>query len=167
MCRLILSEDQKSYKDRAMDLIKRICDRDLDDPSKIDLCDGQTSDAKLHFEKSYARLYDSNNSATGTAHPAPAWSQDQLSRCFDVMASTTVELFWSASRISDVIGREGQGLVFEYLDSVARALRRGFALEDVQPATLKRAREMLEPDTEVMTRRDELLSRKRQLGVIE
>ena len=72
-----------------------------------------------------------------------------------------------AARVSDVLGREAQGQLLDYVDSVVPALRNGFDLEEVHDRVKKRARKVLEPNQQdVVMRRERLEKRRRQLEEI-
>ena len=161
----MLNEQQTIFRDMTLQTITRICDRELSDPSQIDLFVSETKkqypSIVKHFEDSYRRVYDKIDPSA-----RPQWSNEDLTRSFGIMAIVTVWLHRGAARVSDVLGREAQGQLLDYVDSVIPALRNGFDLEEVHDRVKKRARKVLEPNQDVVMRRERLEKRRRELEEI-
>jgi hypothetical protein len=138
--------------------------REHDDYNRIDLHDGIT--ARLfqkvldHYETSFMKLHPGHT--TDLTSPA-SWNKEEKQRTLALMASLTVNLLRGARRVSEIVGRETQGLVLDYLRSIIPALREGLGLENVERGVMGRIRADLEPDRQVSLKRAQLTKRKREL----
>lgn len=115
-------------------------------------------------KKAYGELYaEQYPLSAAEGETSNGMSVDQLKLCFDFMSTLTVSLLRGSERVAGVVGREVQGLLYEYLDSMPAALRVGLGLNEVHVEVEKRAARLHEPSAEIVQKRAALLKRKREL----
>ncbi|RXK41587.1 hypothetical protein M231_01086 [Tremella mesenterica] len=78
----------------------------------------------------------------------------EVRRAIEVQGGLTVCLNQAAQRILDVVGREGQATLLDYLDGAICALRQGFDLENTVEMVTKRTRDMFEADADTVEMRN-------------
>jgi len=170
----ILKEQQRHYKDLTLHMVAQICDRELDDPELTGIASARKERLfrstlvhfETHFHKCYAAPATNDLPVLEGSAPlsAPQWSEDGRQHCFRTMASVSVNALHGGLRVIEVVGRETQGQIQRYLETVIPSLRKGLRLEEVQRVVLDQVGRLVEPSSAVVAERMQWQKRKRDLA---
>ncbi|KAK8858528.1 hypothetical protein IAR55_002755 [Kwoniella newhampshirensis] len=129
--------------------------------------------AQDHFANQYEKFASDTRSSASVVGEGvetiigASATPEERERCFALQAKITVTIYGNALEFTTMVGRFAQLAVFDYVEQVSAALRRGLHLEDVEEGVRKRAADLLESDAETKRERKRRARTRDDLKILE